>query len=73
MASIDAGEAVTIGDGDAAVELEGLKKFALGTFAMPSMEGEGIEAKARTRSRLPPASCPPSRRTSTTTKWSSTS
>ena len=48
MASIDAGEAVTIGDGDAAVELEGLKKFALGTFAMPSMEGEGIEAKART-------------------------
>ena len=48
MASIDAGEAVTIGDGEDAVELEGLKKFGLGTFAMPSMEGEGIEAKART-------------------------
>lgn len=48
MNSIDAGEAVTIGSDENAVELEGLKKFTLGTFAMPSMEGEGIEAPART-------------------------
>ncbi len=45
---IQSGEAVTVGSGDAAVELSGLKEFALGTFAMPSMEGEGIEAPART-------------------------
>lgn len=48
MNSIDAGETVTIGDDDKAVELEGLQKFALGTFAMPSMEGDVFEAKART-------------------------
>ena len=29
-------------------EIEGAKTFTLGTFPMPSMEGEGIEAKART-------------------------
>lgn len=28
--------------------IEGIKKFELGTFNMPSMEGEGIEAPART-------------------------
>jgi ABC-type glycerol-3-phosphate transport system substrate-binding protein len=48
MNSIDAGEAIEIGEGDAAVTLEGLEKFQLGTFVMPSMEGEGIEAPART-------------------------
>ena len=48
MADIDAGNAVTIGADDAAVELTGLEKFSLGTFAMPSMEGPGIEAPART-------------------------
>ncbi len=48
MNAIDAGEAVTVGSDDAAVELTGLEKFALGTFAMPSMEGPGIEAPART-------------------------
>ena len=48
MKSVAAGEAVTIGSDDAAVELTGLEKFTLGTFAMPSMEGEGIEAPART-------------------------
>lgn len=48
MNSIDAGEAVTFGEGDDAETYDGLKKFALGTFAMPSMEGEGIEAPART-------------------------
>ena len=48
MNSIDAGEAVTIGSDDAATELTGLEKFGLGTFAMPSMEGAGIEAPART-------------------------
>ena len=48
MNSIDAGETVTIGEDDKAVELEGLQKFTLGTFAMPSMEGDVFEAKART-------------------------
>ena len=48
MADIEAGEAVTVGSDDSAQTLEGLQKFTLGTFAMPSMEGEGIEAKART-------------------------
>ena len=48
MADVKAGNAVTIGADDAAVELTGLTEFGLGTFAMPSMEGPGIEAPART-------------------------
>ena len=48
MADVKAGNTVTIGADDAAVELTGLTEFGLGTFAMPSMEGAGIEAPART-------------------------
>lgn len=48
MSDIEDGKSVTIGSDDDAVELTGLQKFTLGTFAMPSMEGEGIEAPART-------------------------
>lgn len=48
MDSVDSGEAVTVGSEENAVQLTGLEKFGLGTFAMPSMEGEGIEAPART-------------------------
>lgn len=48
MDDIEAGNTVTVGSDDAAVELSGLTEFGLGTFAMPSMEGEGIEAPART-------------------------
>ncbi len=48
MSSVEAGEDVVIGADDAAVTLTGLEKFGLGTFAMPSMEGPGIEAPART-------------------------
>ena len=46
MNSIDAGQDIVVGE--ETVSVEGLKKFTLGTFAMPSMEGEGIEAPART-------------------------
>ncbi|MBR7040570.1 MAG: carbohydrate ABC transporter substrate-binding protein [Clostridia bacterium] len=49
MDTIEKGEAVTLDNSDGSTtSLEGLKKFGLGTFAMPSMEGEGIEAPART-------------------------
>lgn len=44
MNAIDADEAVKFND----EEVTGLKKFALGTFTNPSMEGPGIEAPART-------------------------
>jgi ABC-type glycerol-3-phosphate transport system substrate-binding protein len=44
MAKVSSGEAVTSGD----EKIEGIKKFDLGTFNMPSIEGEGIEAPART-------------------------
>ena len=48
MADVKAGNTVKIGADDKAVELTGLTEFGLGTFAMPSMEGPGIEAPART-------------------------
>ncbi len=48
MADVKAGNAITIGADENAVELTGLTEFGLGTFAMPSMEGPGIEAPART-------------------------
>ena len=44
MAKIAAGEDFKIND----QKIEGIQKFELGTFNMPSMEGTGIEAKART-------------------------
>lgn len=44
MEKLDAGKKVTSGDN----VIEGVKKFDLGTFNMPSMEGKGIEAPART-------------------------
>lgn len=44
MAKVSSGEAVTSND----EKIEGIQKFDLGTFNMPSMEGEGIEAPART-------------------------
>lgn len=44
MDKIAAGEDFKIND----KKIEGVKKFELGTFNMPSMEGTGIEAKART-------------------------
>ena len=43
MKSLAAGQAIKIGD-----EEVDMKAFKLGTFNMPSMEGEGIEGKART-------------------------
>lgn len=46
MAKVASGEELTIND--EAVDTTGIKKFELGTFNMPSMEGEGIEAPART-------------------------
>ena len=46
--SIDEDKAIVVGSGDNQVGLTGLKKFDLQTFHMPSMEGPGIEAKART-------------------------
>lgn len=46
--SIDEDRAIMVGSGENAVGLTGLKKFDLQTFNMPSMEGPGIEAKART-------------------------
>ena len=48
MADVKAGNTVKIGADENAVELTGLTEFGLGTFAMPSMEGPGIEAPART-------------------------
>ncbi len=44
MKAISGGETLTIGD----ASVEDAKVFTLGTFSMPSMEGEGIEAPART-------------------------
>lgn len=44
MEKVASGEDVKSGD----TVIDGIKKFDLGTFNMPSMEGEGIEAKART-------------------------
>lgn len=45
MAKIASGQDIELKDGSA---MEGVVGFTLGTFDMPSMEGEGIEAKART-------------------------
>ncbi|QHQ62979.1 extracellular solute-binding protein [Anaerocolumna sedimenticola] len=44
MEKVASGEDVKSGD----TVIDGVKKFDLGTFNMPSMEGEGIEANART-------------------------
>lgn len=44
MEKLAAGEEITSND----TAIEGVKKFTLGMFNMPSMEGEGIEAPART-------------------------
>jgi ABC-type glycerol-3-phosphate transport system substrate-binding protein len=44
MAKVAGGEEVLMGD----EAVEGITRFELGTFNMPSMEGAGIEAKART-------------------------
>ena len=44
MAKLVSGEEIKSGD----VAIEGVQQFRLGTFNMPSMEGAGIEAKART-------------------------
>lgn len=44
MDKIASGQEVTSND----KKIEGVQKFELGTFNMPSMEGAGIEAKART-------------------------
>lgn len=44
MDKIAAGQEVKSGD----KKIEGIQKFELGTFNMPSMEGPGIEAPART-------------------------
>lgn len=44
MDKLTAGEDITSGD----VAIEGVQKFEIGTFNMPSMEGTGIEAPART-------------------------
>ena len=45
MKTLEAGEQVEAADGSV---IENAQKFELGTFNMPSMEGEGIQAKART-------------------------
>lgn len=45
MKTLEAGEAVNDNEGNA---IENVQQFTLGTFNMPSMEGEGIEAEART-------------------------
>lgn len=44
MEKLDSGEEVVSGEN----VIEGVKKFDLGVFNMPSMEGEGIEAPVRT-------------------------
>lgn len=44
MKAISSGEGMTLDD----TVVEDAKVFTLGTFAMPSMEGDGIEAPART-------------------------
>lgn len=44
MEKVASGEDITSGE----TVIEGVKNFDLGTFNMPSIEGEGIEAKART-------------------------
>mgnify|MGYP000169556822 FL=1 len=44
MEKLAAGEDITVGEN----AVEGVKPFNLGHFNMPSMEGEGIEAPART-------------------------
>ena len=46
MDKLAAGEQIMAGNGED--EITGVKKFEMGTFNMPSMEGEGIEAPART-------------------------
>lgn len=45
MKALEAGETVEDSAGNA---IEDMKTFTLGTFNMPSMEGEGIESSART-------------------------
>lgn len=45
MKALEAGEEVEDSNGDA---IQNVKKFTLGTFNMPSMEGDSFEAKART-------------------------
>lgn len=46
MENLASGGEIIGGDGETAIE--GVKAFNMGTFNMPSMEGEGIEAPART-------------------------
>ena len=46
MDKLAAGEQIMAGNGED--EITGVKKFEMGTFNMPSMEGPGIEAPART-------------------------
>lgn len=46
MKSLSEGKEISFSEESGAIE--GVKGFTLGTFNMPSMEGEGIEAKART-------------------------
>ena len=45
MKALDSGEEVEDSEGNA---IENVQKFTLGTFNMPSMEGDAFEAKART-------------------------
>ena len=45
MKALDSGEEVENSEGNA---IENVQKFTLGTFNMPSMEGDAFEAKART-------------------------
>ncbi|WP_195975538.1 ABC transporter substrate-binding protein [Hydrogeniiclostridium mannosilyticum] len=46
MDKLSSGEQIMTGNGEE--EITGVKQFELGHFNMPSMEGEGIEAPART-------------------------
>lgn len=45
MKALDSGETIEDSDGNA---MENVQKFTLGTFNMPSMEGDAFQAKART-------------------------
>lgn len=48
MDKLTSGEGLVDAEGNVRVAAEGITPFELGTFNMPSMEGEGIEAPART-------------------------
>ncbi len=48
MDSVASGKEITAGSGDAAVKVDGVQKFEMGSFNNPSMEGPGIEAPVRT-------------------------